>query len=90
DQVRVQNRETSESRSIYVLVRQRRPELVIDVEQLPDGELQLTGIFDGVGRPDTQWALPIAGTGEIDEATGRYSPASADADARFALITAKW
>lgn len=90
DQVRVQNRETSESRSIYVLVRQRRPELVIDVKQLPDGDLQLTGMFDGVGQPDTQWALPIAGTGEIDEATGRYSPASADADARFALITAKW
>ncbi|WP_176507651.1 MULTISPECIES: hypothetical protein [Pseudomonas] len=90
DEVRVRNTVTGESRSIHVLVRQRRPELVIEVEQLPDGDLQLRGRVYGQVMPDTQWKLPIEGTGEIDESTGRYSAASAHSDARFALITAKW
>ena len=90
DQVQVHNIQTGEQRTVYVLVRQRRPQLQIEVEQLPGGELQLHGWAAGALRSDTQWTLPIEGTGQIDKETGRYSPGSADPDARFTLITAKW
>jgi len=89
DEIKVQNIDAGESRTVHVLVRQRRPELTIEiVDQLPDGSLQLQGRVNGEVRAGVEWRLPIEGTGEIRD--GRYTPPSSDADKPFALIIAKW
>jgi len=89
DEIKVENTEAGQSRTVHVLVRQRRPELAIEiVDQLPDGSLQLQGRVNGEVRAGVEWRLPIGGTGEIRD--GRYLPPSSDADRPFALIIAKW
>lgn len=91
DQVEVRNAQTDEVRLIHVLVRQRRPELVVKIlEQLPDGRLQLQGWVNGQAVPYVQWWLPIDGTGQLDSLTAVYTPPAGDSTARFVLIMARF
>lgn len=89
DVVKVEDVKAQETRLIHVLVRQRRPELLVEVaEQLSDGRLRLQGWIFGQVMQDVEWTVPIEGEGQIDT-DGRYTP-PADPGARFALIMAKW
>ena len=89
DQVRVQNTQTGEAAMVHVLVRQRRPELFVEIaQQLPDGSLQLQGRVNGQVMADVEWTLHSAEAGDLSP-EGLYTPPSTDT-ARFALITGKW
>ncbi|WP_369990425.1 hypothetical protein [Pseudomonas xanthosomatis] len=89
DQVRVQNAQTGEAAMVHVLVRQRRPEMDVQIaQQLPDGSLQLQGRVNGQVMPDVQWTLQPAEAGYLSP-EGLYTPPSSDT-ARFALITGKY
>ncbi|GAB1618873.1 hypothetical protein [Pseudomonas sp. NGC7] len=90
DKIRVEDTQTGESRSVHVLVRQRRPELIIEIErQLPNGALQLQGRVNGQVMQSVEWTLPINGTGEID-AIGVFTSPDPNTGAPFTLILAKW
>lgn len=89
DQIKVEDAQAGESGLIHVLVRQRSPELIIEVARtLPNGALQLQVRLSGNVIPGVEVILPIAGTGEID-ASGVFTPPDPDAGKPFALILAK-
>lgn len=89
DQVKVQNTRTGEASTVHVLVRQRRPNMLVEIiEQPSGGTWQLQGWIEGEVESDIEWSLPIEGTGSID-GSGRYTP-PADGAAPFVLITGKW
>ncbi|MGJ7549404.1 hypothetical protein [Pseudomonas alloputida] len=91
DEVRVRNTLTDETRSIYVLVRQRGPEMTVTLTQQQDGKWHLQGRAYGTDLKGVEWTLPIAGTGTIDgENNDCYTPPSEDSEARFTLIIGKW
>lgn len=91
DEVRVRNTLTDEMRSIYVLVRQRGPEMTVTLTRQQDGKWQLQGRAYGKDLEGVEWTLPIAGTGTLDgENDDCYTPPSDDSNARFALILGKW
>ncbi|WP_153784830.1 hypothetical protein [Pseudomonas sp. EMN2] len=88
DQVKVQNAQTGETAMVHVLVRQRRPELLVESEQLSGGSLQLRGRVNGQVMTNVEWTLQTADSGDLSPG-GLYTPPSTGT-ARFALITAKW
>ncbi len=89
DQVLVQSPGAGEPRTVHMLVRQRRPEMVVEVaEQLPDGSLQFQGRVAGNVVKGVRWSTPVADSGSIDPDTGHYTPPG-DAGPGFVLVMAR-
>lgn len=89
DQVLVSSLGTGESRTVHMLVRQQRPEMVVEVaEQLPDGSLQFQGRVAGKVVNGVRWSTPVTDSGSIDPVTGHYTPPG-DAGPGFVLVMAR-